>query len=433
MLKLPLTDDEFELDMINDTAKNLLRKKLVPDEYRAQLQAHLFFVPGFPQPKWLPKLLEAGADINFVYPGYGTALSCAAADNQAETVELLLKAAADPTIPSGKRNPLTVAIEHQSNRAVLPLLRALPPKSISKAKLNSLLIAAVVNKEAELTRWLLDHGADVETTKPLPLFGDVQKATLLMYAAFENDFPTCEVLLAAGADINAKDEKGNTALSYATESVRHKYGGKKMIAWLEKKGAVVGKAHSKAAKPTPGSALGKAAESAEFQRVLQELKDLTKKKANALEGHEDTIEGAYGFLVSEKQSRQIVEQKQTEYVARGAFIFHGEDLTGKPGPCLGVVATSDPFAAVTAIGTEGPNENVYNADLVKWLKQVMKQENGRIVGLAFATIEVVLGDSPRDAMRLAQQIQKIASAAGDDPAALAKKLETDHRFTLWWG
>ncbi|MFC1833590.1 ankyrin repeat domain-containing protein [Thermodesulfobacteriota bacterium] len=74
------------------------------------------------------------------------------------------------------------------------------------------LILAAMRKRVEIVRRLLDFGTDVEARNEL------RNMTALMIAAEEGEHETCEALLIKGADVNATDWDGDSALFYGAES-----------------------------------------------------------------------------------------------------------------------------------------------------------------------------------------------------------------------
>lgn len=72
------------------------------------------------------------------------------------------------------------------------------------------LMQAVVNDEFEISKYLIENGADINQT-------DGFKMTNLMWAANNQNVELTKLLLKKGADKNAKDRTGMTALNAAEE------------------------------------------------------------------------------------------------------------------------------------------------------------------------------------------------------------------------
>lgn len=72
------------------------------------------------------------------------------------------------------------------------------------------LMQAVVNDELEISKYLIENGADINQT-------DGFKMTNLMWAANNQNVELIKLLLKKGADKNAKDSNGITALKAAQE------------------------------------------------------------------------------------------------------------------------------------------------------------------------------------------------------------------------
>ncbi|MFB3388888.1 ankyrin repeat domain-containing protein [Flavobacterium sp. LAR06] len=72
------------------------------------------------------------------------------------------------------------------------------------------LMQAVVNDEFEISKYLIENGADINQT-------DGFKMTNLMWAANNQNVELTKLLLKKGADKNAKDMNGMTALKAAQE------------------------------------------------------------------------------------------------------------------------------------------------------------------------------------------------------------------------
>ena len=82
---------------------------------------------------------------------------------------------------------------------------------------RTLLMHAVLasNADAEMVRFLVDHGVPVNVAD-----GD-QKWTALHFAAREKHSVIVDILLRSGADVNAVELYGNTALARSLDSLPH--------------------------------------------------------------------------------------------------------------------------------------------------------------------------------------------------------------------
>ncbi|MCX6774385.1 MAG: ankyrin repeat domain-containing protein [Candidatus Micrarchaeota archaeon] len=85
--------------------------------------------------------------------------------------------------------------------------RAISPER--RKELNLSLIKAVQNDRANAIEHLLDAGADIESITTF------SKMTLLIWTAALGNSETVKLLIERGANIDAKDNKGWTALMYA--------------------------------------------------------------------------------------------------------------------------------------------------------------------------------------------------------------------------
>jgi len=206
-------------------------------------------------------LVDGGADLDVTDPDGATALVIAIINAHYEFAELLLEAGADPNIVDesamgplyaaadmhrlavghGRPNPRQIGLLDAPDVVRMLLEHGADPNaSLSKPIMQrqhtfgdftlgegaTPLLRAAKSGDVVVVRLLLDAGADVTHTMP-------DGANALMYAAglgWRNGSPlapsydqgsdeeaieTIKVLLEAGLDLNAQDEKGNTALHAA--------------------------------------------------------------------------------------------------------------------------------------------------------------------------------------------------------------------------
>jgi len=172
-------------------------------------------------------LIRHGADVNAREKQHGfTPLHYAVFGGSREVVAALLDhgAPADPAIPAGATagrylSPLHLAA-HYGDLAICELLVArgtgvnskLPTESklwIEPTQRTSLHHAAE-SGNGELVRFLVEHGAEVNAA-------DSRGQTALLVASECADANAVETLLSHGADANATDKEGRTALHHAAE------------------------------------------------------------------------------------------------------------------------------------------------------------------------------------------------------------------------
>jgi ankyrin repeat protein len=176
-------------------------------------------------------LLAAGAKAGAANRYGVTPLELAAVNGSAPMVELLLSAGADPNAASGKGETVLMAAARTGRPEPLKLLlaRGANPNAAELEFGETPLMWAAGNDHAEAIRLLIDGGADPNArskTIDLPKAkvdfsfavatalprGDM---TALMYAARQGQINGVTTLADAGADMNAVDPEGSTALVIA--------------------------------------------------------------------------------------------------------------------------------------------------------------------------------------------------------------------------
>ncbi|KAK6353701.1 hypothetical protein TWF696_005662 [Orbilia brochopaga] len=173
-------------------------------------------------------LLDHGADIN---SPDGWALQTAAAQGHYQVVELLLERGAhvNTCISEEKFLPgtaLQAACEAGKQKIATLLLKYGADPNLGAGPETCPIIAACRKGEAEILNLLIDAGAAVNR------FGGPDMSSPLINAAGTLYIESVQRILDAGADINAPDQEGNTAL-IAAASVDDA----KLVAFLLEKGA----------------------------------------------------------------------------------------------------------------------------------------------------------------------------------------------------
>jgi hypothetical protein len=146
--------------------------------------------------------LDAGVDINAANEHGHTALYSAIRGGEPAVVKLLLKRGADPDRKVRERPMLYHAIRYD-RPAIVKLLLKRGADPDRKVRERPMLYHAVRYERRAIVKALLKHGADPNTT--------VRGEPLLFYAV-GRDGSIAGLLINAGANVNATNDRGETAL-----------------------------------------------------------------------------------------------------------------------------------------------------------------------------------------------------------------------------
>lgn len=158
-------------------------------------------------------LLESGANPDYVNPQTKSVLHVAAADGTPEVVTALLEGGANPMARgSNAATPLHDAVWERNAATVKALLPAYRAQNYNPdGGRNGLpLIMAIQGGNKEIVQAFIEAGTDLRH----PMFRKVPPLTVAVQYRRE---PIARMLLAAGADPDAQDEKGKSARDYAAE------------------------------------------------------------------------------------------------------------------------------------------------------------------------------------------------------------------------
>ena len=164
--------------------------------------------------------LEWGANVNARYDAFNSVLTRAISSENTGIVKLLLANGADVNaVVIGKypgydrENYKTAWSAASGNKEITNLLVRHMEKNKNAKSLADMLRAGVLGGSEDAVKLALEWGADANAKD---IFRDTEHAnygtTALMYSAEEAHVEIVELLLKAGADINAKDNAESTAL-----------------------------------------------------------------------------------------------------------------------------------------------------------------------------------------------------------------------------
>jgi hypothetical protein len=286
---------------------------------------------------------------------------------------------------------------------------------------------------AKVVKMLLEAGADPNGTISMSPDNKrmVKKVTGLMVAAWLGKAPVVRALLAGGADPALRDSAGNTALDWARS--RNTKNNVKVAELLEQAGAEGGAGADLGVVEIPD--FTKAAKAKPFQTVLSRLAELTGAKAAKIELEDGEVRGGRAFLVDEQRARQIVAEHREDFFADGATVFASRDVTRRNGPCVVALPTTDVYQAVAAMQTNGINSEVTTADVIKWLKDLEKDQPFVLTEIGPDLIRGTFTTEIKDPLKLVKRINKLCPDGDIGKAYLSKQAKTlakERRLFLWW-
>lgn len=157
-------------------------------------------------------LVKSGAKIN--KPGFNklTALHMAVEKDINPHIALhLIQAGANVNaVDEGGNTPLHYAVEIKNIEIVKAMIKAGADVEIENGEQNTALMIAVAGDDLQMIQLLISSGAVVKTS------GSKKNHEVLHTAAYHsNNLETVKLLLKAGANVNGRDDVGNTPLIYA--------------------------------------------------------------------------------------------------------------------------------------------------------------------------------------------------------------------------
>jgi ankyrin repeat protein len=156
--------------------------------------------------------LDKGADVNVGGFGNETALTCAFKNHHTEIMNLLISRGADVNVKrSGGDTMLITAVSRGDDPSVTELLlKAGADVHVSDFAGRAALDIACDKNALKVIEVLAKHGANLNRKNPK------DGGTALMFAAANGRVEAVKLLLQLGADPNVIDDRGLTALKYAT-------------------------------------------------------------------------------------------------------------------------------------------------------------------------------------------------------------------------
>lgn len=149
------------------------------------------------------------------------------------------------------------------------------------------------------------------------------------------------------------------------------------------------------------------------------------------------VDGGVAFAVPFEQANASLRDWTEDYLDDSAYVFRYEtnfDIRKDPDIVV-LLPTSDKFAVLRAAGTSGPNYDITNADIIRWLREFDREQPFLLTEAGMDYFAGWLNDPPDDSLPLAKRFYRlcpdIVEQGTGTVEALAEEMESGSLF-CWW-
>ena len=186
--------------------------------------------------------------------------------------------------------------------------------------------------------------------------------------------------------------------------------------------------------------LKKDAQSPQFKAAVAKIAELTGQKPQPLTTEAEGADtGGVMFSIPHEKAEDLLAVQRKLLRSKGAYLFRYENLKGvKIGndalpDVIALLPTKDKYEVLVAIETEGPNSNVYNKDLVAWMKDVEKTQPIDLSEAGAHSCGGTFTTKVADPKAMAEKVAKLCPDLLD--TATKEQLEAQlakGKLNLWW-
>jgi Domain of unknown function (DUF4253) len=196
-------------------------------------------------------------------------------------------------------------------------------------------------------------------------------------------------------------------------------------------------ARFKTQQEVPRPDFAEAARDPKFQAALKELAALLGSQPQPLnsDGEGGVIQGGVSFDVSEKTIEKILLETHTNMLAKGFYFFRYDPNYGMAPDRVGLLPTTDKYAVMAALETNGDNYDIGTAGVIAWMKELEQEQPYVLTGIGFDYMEGNFTSPVKDpagmARRMYQFCPDIVDQGVETVAALANDLKKGTLY-FWW-
>jgi hypothetical protein len=196
-------------------------------------------------------------------------------------------------------------------------------------------------------------------------------------------------------------------------------------------------ARFKTQQEVPPPNFAEAARNPQFQAAIKEIAALLGTQPQPLnsDGEGGLIAGGVSFDVPEKVIAKILLQTHTNMLAKGFYFFRYDPNYGMAPDRVGLLPTTDKYAVMAAMETNGDNFDIGTAGVIAWMKELEQEQPYVLTGIGFDYMEGNFTSAVKDPTGLARRMYQfcpdIVDQGVETVAALATELKKGALY-FWW-
>jgi hypothetical protein len=182
-----------------------------------------------------------------------------------------------------------------------------------------------------------------------------------------------------------------------------------------------------------------AAQSPDFRQAIKDAVSILETEPKKLysPAENEEVKGGVSFSVPKKKAEAVLRKVHTDFLARGFYIFRYEqnlDLTGEPDK-IGLLPTTDPYAVMAAMDTNGDNYSIATHGVIAWMKELQQEHPFILTGIGYDYMEGHFTRPIEDPGALAKRMYEFCPDIVDQGVSsvseLARELQKGTLY-FWW-
>lgn len=182
-----------------------------------------------------------------------------------------------------------------------------------------------------------------------------------------------------------------------------------------------------------------AADTPSFRQAVGDAAALLGSPAKPLQPHPDVAEvkGGVSFDAPQEKVESLLRKAHADFLRRGYYLFRYDTNYGIGGnpDRVGLLPTTDKYAVIAAMETNGANFDIGTAGIIAWLKDLEAGQPFVLTGIGFDYLEGFFTTPIKDRKALARRMYQFCPDIVDQGVGSVAKLEDELRkgsLYFWW-